>query len=217
MAHRTSGTKAEAADGAPSLKAGASPGEATAESILLVAERLFAERGYRHVAVRDIAAEAGVTHPLIYHYWGSKRGLMGAVLERTQASIRATPSGSGDERAELLALVRDYVAGRRLFVETMVRAFLDGMPAEEWPGGFPGIERALTLLGVDEADDETPRSTDARRQLAAATAMLFGWILLEDHLLAVVGLSASDLDAAREELVAAFDRVVQPAFETPGE
>ena len=169
------------------------------------------------MSVRDIAAEAGVTHPLIYHYWGSKRGLLAAVVERTQATIRATQSGSGDARESLLALVRDYLAERRLYMLTLARA----LPRRHARGRVArrvSRDRARAASSrLDEAEAETPHSAEVRRQLAAAAAMLFGWLLIEDHMLAVVGLSASDLDAAREELVAAFDRVVRPAFETPGE
>ena len=51
-----------------------------------VAERLFAERGYRNVTVRDIADAAGVTHPLIYYYWGSKGSLLAAVTRAQPGS-----------------------------------------------------------------------------------------------------------------------------------
>ena len=66
--------------------------------ILQVAERLFAERGFRNVSVRDIADAAGVTHPLIYYYWGSKDGLLAAVTERSQARVRAVARGDARRR-----------------------------------------------------------------------------------------------------------------------
>jgi TetR/AcrR family transcriptional regulator len=41
---------------------------------------LFAARGYDAVGVQDIVDAAGVTKPTLYHYFGSKRGLLDALL-----------------------------------------------------------------------------------------------------------------------------------------
>jgi TetR/AcrR family transcriptional regulator len=49
---------------------------------LLAAEalKLFAAKGYEAVGVAQIAAAAGVTKPTLYHYFGSKAGLLQAIL-----------------------------------------------------------------------------------------------------------------------------------------
>ncbi len=49
--------------------------------------RLFAGRGYEAVGVQEIVAAAGVTKPTLYHYFGSKRGLLDAVLAEAGASL----------------------------------------------------------------------------------------------------------------------------------
>lgn len=51
-------------------------------AILECALRLFAARGYDAVGVQEIVDEAGITKPTLYHYFGSKRGLLEALLER---------------------------------------------------------------------------------------------------------------------------------------
>jgi AcrR family transcriptional regulator len=48
--------------------------------------QLFAARGYEAVGVQEICEAAGVTKPTLYHYFGSKRGLLDALLE-TQFSL----------------------------------------------------------------------------------------------------------------------------------
>jgi AcrR family transcriptional regulator len=51
------------------------------EQILESARRLFLEGGYARVTMRAIAADAGVDSALVSYYFGSKRGVFGAVME----------------------------------------------------------------------------------------------------------------------------------------
>ena len=55
----------------------------TREQILSVAARLFSERGFANVSIRDICDTAGVTPPTIYHYFGNKDRLFQAVIRKT--------------------------------------------------------------------------------------------------------------------------------------
>jgi AcrR family transcriptional regulator len=57
------------------------------EDILKTACRLFAERGYEAVSASEVAREAGVTLGLLDHYFGSKRGLFVALVERVGPRI----------------------------------------------------------------------------------------------------------------------------------
>ena len=56
--------------------------EGTRKRILQAATRVFARHSYRAASTRMIAAEAGVDHPLIHYYFGSKEKLFEAVTER---------------------------------------------------------------------------------------------------------------------------------------
>lgn len=51
------------------------------EHILLVAEELFAEKGYDGTSVRDIANQAGVNLAMISYYFGSKENLLKELIE----------------------------------------------------------------------------------------------------------------------------------------
>ncbi|MGW3766855.1 TetR/AcrR family transcriptional regulator [Actinomadura verrucosospora] len=55
-------------------------GPDTREEILAVARRRFLADGYGPVTMRSLAAEAGVDAALISYFFGSKKGLFGAVL-----------------------------------------------------------------------------------------------------------------------------------------
>jgi AcrR family transcriptional regulator len=79
------------------------------ERVLAAAERLFAQRGYAAVTLRDIAAAVGIRHTSLYHHApGGKEELFVEVTERNlrrhkaglqQAIARAAP----DVRARLRA------------------------------------------------------------------------------------------------------------------
>jgi AcrR family transcriptional regulator len=57
--------------------------------ILRVALELFSVRGYDATGVKEIVEAVGVTKPTLYHYFGSKRGLLSALLEEHAAGFVA--------------------------------------------------------------------------------------------------------------------------------
>ena len=51
------------------------------ERLLETATELFAEKGYASASVREIVEKAGVSKPVLYYYFKSKKGLFYAILE----------------------------------------------------------------------------------------------------------------------------------------
>ena len=88
---------------------------ATAERILQVASKMFAEKGFANVSVRDICRETETTPPVIYYHFGSKRGLFEAVA-RKRISMEdfivklSRATGSKDPRKGLESFVSTYLA-----------------------------------------------------------------------------------------------------------
>jgi AcrR family transcriptional regulator len=60
------------------------------EQTLAVARSLFAEQGYSAVTMDEVAAEVGVTKPLLYNYFGNKEGLYAACMQRAGDALSAT-------------------------------------------------------------------------------------------------------------------------------
>jgi len=63
------------------------------QAILLAAEKLFAQRGYHAVTIRDIADEAEVPLALVGYYFGPKHELFAAIFEHWSHTIEERLAG----------------------------------------------------------------------------------------------------------------------------
>jgi AcrR family transcriptional regulator len=92
--------------------------DARREALLLAARRVFARNGLAATRVSDLAAQAGVSQGLVYHYFPNKEALFAEIVEgalRETARLAAEAaqrSGSAWQRLEylceqMLAGVRD--------------------------------------------------------------------------------------------------------------
>lgn len=59
----------------------------TLKRIIQAAQMVFASMGLQNASMEKIAQEAGVTKQLLYHYYSSKHGLFGAVLDENAERI----------------------------------------------------------------------------------------------------------------------------------
>ena len=66
-------------------------------TIIEAAGRLFGERGYEATTLDDVAAAAGVTKPILYRHFDSKRDLYLALLERAPAPAHAAEAEAARE------------------------------------------------------------------------------------------------------------------------
>jgi AcrR family transcriptional regulator len=87
------------------------------QRILDAAVESFAERGYEATSVGEIAAAAGITKPVLYDHFGSKRDLFVELMEsaRDELTRRGAEAFAGD--APLEARLRTAVDAFFAFVE----------------------------------------------------------------------------------------------------
>jgi len=90
---------------------------ATAEKILHVTSKMFAEKGFANVSVRDICRETGTTPPVIYYYFGSKKGLFEAVARKQISMVDFIKKLSGATE------LKDPRKGLESFVSTYLSSF----------------------------------------------------------------------------------------------
>ena len=125
--------------------------------ILDAAENAIAELGFAGASLRHIVLGAQVNLATVYYYFGSKRGLMEAVLKRR----------FGPLREEHLALLREFEAAAEdqpLPVEKILEAML--LPPLRLAAKAPAKHQAITrLIGriVTEPDAETQEVLRSQR------------------------------------------------------
>jgi AcrR family transcriptional regulator len=82
------------------------------EQLLSAAREVFVESGYHAASMDEIAARAGVTKPVLYQHFASKRDLYLAILDEGAglflASIEAALRSTQDNQQRVYATVRAY-------------------------------------------------------------------------------------------------------------
>jgi TetR/AcrR family transcriptional regulator len=82
------------------------------DTLMQCALDLFAARGYDAVGIQEIVDRGGVTKPTLYHYFGSKHGLLKALVEHYHApfqrDLQAASAYSGDLPQSLDAVARAF-------------------------------------------------------------------------------------------------------------
>jgi AcrR family transcriptional regulator len=92
----------------------------TKERILDVAEWYFAAQGYHGASLRAITSEAGVNLAAVNYHFGSKEGLVRAVIERRILPLNKI-------RQDRLTRIREEasVRGKRPDTDAVLRAFIE--------------------------------------------------------------------------------------------
>ena len=123
--------------------------------LLDTATRVFAETGFHDTTMHQIAETAGVTKPVLYQHFASKRDLYLAVLEDVSGRLRtAVLDAAGTAETP------------RAQVEAGFRAYVQAVVEDRW--GF-----RLLLSGVNRQDREfNAVSSRAERLMASGIAAL---------------------------------------------
>ena len=147
------------------------PAEQRKSQLLAVAIELFAERGFHATSMEDIAEAAGVTKPVVYQHFPSKRALYRELLDDVDASltgrlVTATASAAtGRERVQVgFAAYFRFVADHRAAFRVLFGASVRNDPEFALVADAT-IERIADLIADLIAIDGPP---EQRRTLAHA-------------------------------------------------
>ena len=208
-------TEEEAAAASDRRRTRRSPEEARA-LIIEAAERVFATRLPDVVGLKDVAREAGVSHALVTHYFGTYSALVEATLEKRFFKLR-------DELVPMvLSLVTEHADARTMIaahrqavmkaasepatVRLATWALLSGRVAAD--DFFPHRMQGLKLLAdALEARSTAPRE-DLEFLLVASFALTTTWMFAGRAFAGALGHKPT------RELEDAFERRIDAMLET---
>jgi len=186
--------------------------EAARDEILAAAERVFTDALPDSVGLKDVAREAGVSHPLVSHYFGTYEGLVDATLERRLLKLREDLTGefvqlllgnaSGFEllraHRRLVAVVAgDRVTSRLAMWAMMTRRFEKR--------SIPPTMAALRLIAdaVEMRGGLDVSREDLEFALVAEAAMTITWTYAKTFIAQALSREVTpELDAAMDEKTA---------------
>jgi AcrR family transcriptional regulator len=173
------------------------PREQRARQLVAVADVVFAERGVASSSMEEIAERAGVTKPVLYDHFGSKDGLLAAVVlrageELAAATLQAVDAATGPQDA-LASGLRAYFT----FIDRRRASWLSLLTE----AGVPGSAAAASL--------ETVRDRQAELIAQLLSVDVPGCDLLRARLYAQVVVGACERLATRSGPDASVDTLTQ--------
>jgi len=172
--------------------------------LLDAAERTFHELPPDQVGLKDIAREAGVSHALITHYFGTYNGLVEATLERRIRALREViftrlrEAGALSQPGELLEILFQTLEDP---VHLRLMKWLISRDQAGATQAFALQERGIQLVAREVAEALRPqpsRETIETIELALVTAVAaaFGYAVSKAALAGAIGRGVSaELDA----------------------
>lgn len=143
---------------------------------------VFAERGYHGASIDEIARRSGITPPVVYDHFASKRDLYRRLLERT--------------RDELLAMWGERLAGDAPAAERIPRAL------DAWARYVETHPFAPRMFFVETTGDPEIQAIHREVQTQARTALgaLLGREPGAEHIAGTAAAQARSLEMAAEVL-----------------
>lgn len=191
----------------------------TRERILDGALLSFGTRGYDGTSLDALAASVGFRKQTILHHFGSKEGLLDALIDRSAAELSATVeetlarAGGGFTRVEALVRAVFRLAARRPELLGLLREVSRlGPPAANrlTEALDPLVDRARVFLEAEMAHGAM-RAQDPRLLLLSAYSTVMG-VATEVEVLRAVGIepTARSLIRRRNELLAFLRAALVP-------
>ncbi len=150
------------------------------EQLLDTAVNLFATRGYGGATTAELAKAAGVTEPIIYRHFDSKKALFIAVIDRTSEVITHTWERHLRTAADPAERLRRLIGSNPMVSDRgrgIYRVVLQAMMEIEDPDILAAIQRHVTTLHRFIAQ-EVARAQDEGRVSKYYTPTVTAWTLM---------------------------------------
>ncbi len=180
--------------------------DARIERILTASQTLFSTQAYDEIAIEDLAAAAGMSKGLLYHYFASKRDLYVATVAHVLTQMAHFTDLSPDLHAGLSQMLSLFEQSPGL-AKMVLRG---GIGVDREVEGLLDIYRQQQLQrlsrGLGSLGDFAAASTDAVGAQALVVLGLRGWLgFLDEVCLQWV----QQPDVTREEVVRFLEQSLQ--------
>jgi AcrR family transcriptional regulator len=184
--------------------------EQVSQALIDAAASLMADHASGRVTVRDIAALADVNPTFVHRYFGSKRNLMRAAIERADhhvvTQIEEMPDVVKGGPAVFHAALQE-----REIVAALARARLDGV-LDDLPFGRAAAGALLERFLSEFEGGQTRGRHDPRVIVACLTSATMGYALFGPFLRRGVGLDEESDASVEAAMVAVLQEVARLAF-----
>lgn len=142
-----------------------------ARQLLEVAEAVISERGFQSASMDEIADRAGVTKPVLYDHFGSKDGLLAAVVRRAggelRAAVVAAVAGAPGPEEALARGLRSYFEFVRSHAPAWHVLVSEAAAAGSAAGAMEEVRTEMAAFAAGVIVDELPGHDAAEAEIAA--------------------------------------------------
>jgi len=159
--------------------------QATRERVLRSAHRLFASNGYARTSVARVASDAKVSDRLLYNLFGSKRGLLFALLEHfapTPFEVFEEKIADARNAADQLAVAIDFVIGYYSAAKDLLAITLPAAGTDADLHAFVEQGEGFRRLSQRPLIERWERSDALRPELTAPWAADILWAMTSPEL-----------------------------------
>ncbi len=114
---------------------------------------LFHQKGYDGVGVQEIADVAGITKPTLYHYFGSKYGLLEAVIKERYQGFKEQLTKAMEQPCDLpgklqavVSVYFDFASKNRHFYLMIISMMFSGEKSDSYKAVHPLMEEQFIML-----------------------------------------------------------------------
>ncbi len=161
---------------------------------------LFAEHAFDEISMQQIARAAGVSKPLLYHYFPSKIDLFKAAVAEKAAELEAViqPSGPGEPVEQLGQILDAYLD----WIERNARVWAKLMQSAN---SLPEAGEIVESFRAGTMEKAMKGLTGRRKPRPALRVALNGWLgYIDAAILDWIGSKDVSREQLRELLVSAF-------------
>jgi len=121
--------------------------------ILYCALELFAKKGYDAIGVQEIVDAAGITKPTLYHYFGSKRGLLDSIIAENSAKMITMAEQSAEYKHDITNTLNkltfayfNFAQKHKLFYRFFLSLWFAPPESESYSAVLPVMQRQHKIL-----------------------------------------------------------------------